>query len=63
MDDLPDGLPPVIDCVECGGRAHLLTAYEQGFDPQPGDIVTYICAACNHRMDVEVGEDENEESD
>ena len=44
---------PVITCIDCGGRAHLLS---RPWDPdvedaaaqpwQAGDIVTYRCADC-----------------
>ena len=41
----PDGtrMTPeaVIDCVECGGRAYLLTTWPDDDLPQPGDIMSY----------------------
>ena len=44
---------PVITCIDCGGRAHLLTPPpELGWSP--GDLVTYRCADCNDRWDLEL---------
>ncbi len=41
----------VIDCIDCGGRAHLLShPPEMGW--QPGDLVTYRCADCLDRWDL-----------
>jgi len=54
---------PVITCVDCGGRAHLLTTPD--VDPenvgaerwQPGDIVAYRCEDCLDRWDIVLEED------
>jgi hypothetical protein len=54
---------PVITCIDCGGRAHLLTAPH--VDPEdgaahpwePGDVVAYRCADCNDRWDVVLEDD------
>jgi rubredoxin len=51
-------LPEEFECVECGGRCVLVTRFEEGWGPEPGDIVVYRCTVCLHRFDVEVGEDE-----
>ena len=41
----------IIECVDCGGRAHLLTETpEDGF--YPGDILIYRCADCMDRWDI-----------
>jgi len=48
----------VITCVECGGRAHLLTTWPDDDPPQPGDVLSYRCADCNDRSDVVVPEHE-----
>ncbi|HZA74841.1 MAG TPA: hypothetical protein VE623_00430 [Acidimicrobiales bacterium] len=41
----------VITCVDCGGRAHLLTEpAEWGW--QPGDLLVYRCEDCLDRWDV-----------
>ena len=54
---------PIITCIDCGGRAHLLTTTQT--DPEeagaqqwfPGDIVTYRCEDCNDRWDVVLDDD------
>ena len=46
---------PVADtivCVECGGKAHLLTRFPPDDPPQPGDVVAYVCEECSHRFDI-----------
>lgn len=49
--------PPEIVCVDCGGRAHLLShAPEEGF--AAGDVVAYRCADCLDRWDVELAEED-----
>jgi hypothetical protein len=58
---------PVITCIDCGGRAHLLNA--PVVDPedasstswQPGDIASYRCEDCHDRWDVVLDEDAIEE--
>ncbi len=37
---------PVIDCIDCGGRCHLLVTWAPDDPPQPGDVVMYRCADC-----------------
>jgi hypothetical protein len=59
----------VITCVDCGGRAHLMTP--PGVDPedsraeqwQPGDIATYRCEDCLERWDVVVDDDAVDDDD
>jgi hypothetical protein len=54
---------PVITCIDCGGRAHLLTAPD--VDPEdgaaqhwhPGDVVAYRCEDCNDRWDIVLEDD------
>ena len=44
---------PVIVCIDCGGRAHLLTPPRQ--EPpewEPGDFVAYRCEDCLDRWDL-----------
>lgn len=52
----------VIVCVECGGTAHLLTYLPEGDTFEPGDRVAYACGECNHRLDLVLEEepDQNE---
>jgi hypothetical protein len=47
---------PTIVCVDCGGRAHLISyPPEDGW--VAGDVVAYRCADCLDRWDLVVGED------
>jgi len=50
----------VITCVDCGGRAHLLTTWPDDDPPQPGDVLSYRCADCNDRWDLVVPEPESD---
>ncbi len=47
---------PTIDCIDCGGRCHLLTKPrpEASADEAwlPGDIVAYRCEDCRDRWDL-----------
>jgi hypothetical protein len=56
-------LDPVIDCIDCGGRAHLLTAFSDEDPPRPGDLVTYRCEDCMDRWDLIVPDPEHPEAD
>lgn len=58
MDD--ELVPEIIVCVDCGGRAHLLTKVSDEQPLYPGDIATYRCEDCRDRWDLVVpgGEDE-----
>ena len=50
---------PQIDCIDCGGRAFLLThPREEGPPWLPGDIVAYRCEDCLDRWDLALPEDE-----
>ena len=59
---------PVITCIDCGGRAHLLT--KPDVDPEdagtalwlPGDIVAYRCEDCLDRWDLVLAEDPVDDS-
>jgi hypothetical protein len=54
---------PIITCIDCGGRAHLIAP--PGGDPEqsgadewePGDIVTYRCEDCLDRWDLVLDDD------
>ena len=49
----------VIICVDCGGRAHLLST-EPEIGWQPGDLLVYRCEDCLDRWDVVApGEDDD----
>jgi uncharacterized protein YlaI len=45
-----------IDCMECGGRAHLAQPVGLDDELEAGDILTYVCGDCAHRWDVVVDE-------
>jgi predicted RNA-binding Zn-ribbon protein involved in translation (DUF1610 family) len=36
----------LIDCIDCGGRCHLLVTWAPDDPPQPGDVVMYRCEDC-----------------
>lgn len=42
----------VIDCIDCGGRAHLLTRWDDEDPPKPGDLAVYRCEDCLDRWDM-----------
>ena len=42
---------PLIDCIDCGGRAHLVS-YPPELGWEPGDVVTYRCEDCHDRWDL-----------
>jgi predicted RNA-binding Zn-ribbon protein involved in translation (DUF1610 family) len=64
MSDLSTGKPdeppawpePLIVCVDCGGRAHLLSKFAEDDPPQPGDVVAYRCEDCRDRWDLVLGD-------
>ena len=61
-DEFGDELVPlVITCIDCGGRAHLLTIVTDEQPLLPGDVATYRCEDCRDRWDLIVpgGEDTN----
>ena len=43
---------PVITCIDCGGRAHLLTPPREDGRWEVGDIVAYRCEDCLDRWDL-----------
>jgi hypothetical protein len=49
---------PEITCVDCGGRAHLISYPPEDGRWVAGDVVAYRCSECNDRWDV-VLEDED----
>ena len=59
---------PVITCIDCGGRAHLLSAPH--VDPEdgsaapwePGDIVAYRCEDCLDRWDLVLEDDDDSDA-
>jgi hypothetical protein len=49
---------PVITCIDCGGRAHLLTPPREDGRWEPGDVVAYRCEDCLDRWDLVLEEDD-----
>jgi DNA-directed RNA polymerase subunit RPC12/RpoP len=49
---------PEIVCVDCGGRAHLISYAPEDGRWEAGDIVTYRCADCNDRWDLVLDEED-----
>lgn len=43
-----------IICVDCGGRAHLLTPAREDGQWLAGDVVAYRCSDCLDRWDIEL---------
>ena len=50
-------VPNVIDCIDCGGRAHLVSKPDDTGRFWPGDLVFYRCEDCLDRWDLEVPEE------
>ena len=44
--------PETIDCVECGGTAHLISFRPEDELVEPGLSYSYRCADCIDRFDV-----------
>jgi hypothetical protein len=53
-----NGPAPVIVCIDCGGRAHLVQEAEPDAPYQVGDVAVYRCEDCLDRWDVVVHEDD-----
>ena len=51
----------LIDCIDCGGRCHLMTTWAADDPRQPGDIVTYRCEDCLDMWYLEVPEPEEQD--
>ena len=47
-------VPPSIDCIDCGGKAFLLTRLDDEDPPQPGDILSYRCRDCLDQWYLEI---------
>jgi hypothetical protein len=48
---------PLIDCIDCGGRCHLLSPPPE-FGWAAGDLAVYRCEDCLDRWDLIVADDE-----
>ncbi len=51
----------VITCIDCGGRAHLISYPPEDGVWEAGEIVTYRCADCLDRWDLVLTEDDVDE--
>ena len=59
----PDEVPLVpeqIDCIDCGGRAFLLSYPPEDGRWEPGEVVAYRCEDCLDRWDLVVPGSEDE---
>ena len=58
MSDFEPAFEPeaVIDCIDCGGRAHLISKPDD-FGWSPGQVVTYRCEDCLDRWDLLIPEE------
>jgi hypothetical protein len=52
----------IITCVDCGGRAQLLTEPPE-WGLRPGDLLVYRCEDCLDRWDVVIPDDGTPEAD
>ena len=50
IEEYPE-IDQIIECVDCGGDAHLLTQFRPD-EIYPGDVLIYRCADCNDRWDI-----------
>ena len=48
----------IIDCIDCGGRAHLTSTWPDDDPPQPGDVMVYRCEDCLDRWDLVLPDDD-----
>lgn len=54
-------VPTQIICVDCGGRCGLLSVPEPDWGFEVGDVVSYRCADCGDRWDIELAETGSDE--
>lgn len=50
-----------ITCVECGGRAHLITPVPDEGELEPGDVLVYRCEDCLERWDIVFSDEDLEQ--
>jgi len=53
-------VPESFQCVDCDGVAHLLTKIAPDASPDPGSVLSYLCASCWERFDVVWEDQEND---
>ncbi|HZM30557.1 MAG TPA: hypothetical protein VFB77_08720 [Acidimicrobiales bacterium] len=55
----PVEVDQVITCIDCGGRAHMISyPPEDGWEP--GDVVVYRCEDCLDRWDLVVPDEDGD---
>jgi hypothetical protein len=54
---------PVIVCIDCGGRAHLLTQPREDGTWEPGEVVAYRCQDCLDRWDLVLPDEPDDDID
>ncbi|CAN5741477.1 hypothetical protein BH24ACT3_BH24ACT3_18000 [soil metagenome] len=47
-----------IDCIDCGGRCHLLSYADEDGEFEPGAVVAYRCEDCLDRWDLVLPDDD-----
>ena len=52
--------PESIDCIDCGGTAHLISYLPSDEEVEPGSALAYRCGDCMERFDVIWESDESE---
>ena len=50
----------LIDCIDCGGRCHLLVTWAPDDPPIAGDIITYRCEDCRDAWYIVIPDDDGE---
>lgn len=60
---MSDDLTPhsEIDCIDCGGRCHLITFPPEDNRWEPGDLITYRCEDCLDRWDLLIPDSDAED--
>ena len=54
----PVEVDQIITCIDCGGRAHLVSYPPEERDWEPGDLTVYRCEDCLDRWDLVVPDDD-----
>jgi len=52
VGDVVLGPEAVIECIDCGGRCHLISFPPEDGIWEPGDVVSYRCEDCRDRWDL-----------
>ena len=57
------GPAPEITCIDCGGRAFLISYPPEDGAWEPGDVVAYRCRDCLDRWDLVLPDDDDSAGD